>query len=75
MVEQAFTKYENGNMKEILDPSMGATVDRDTLKKMFDLAFRCVAPTRADRPEMKTVGEQLWGIRMDYLRSKRIGNY
>ncbi|KAL1816015.1 hypothetical protein ACET3Z_018589 [Daucus carota] len=74
-IRWAFTKYENGNMKEILDPSMGATVDRDTLKKMFDLAFRCVAPTRADRPEMKTVGEQLWGIRMDYLRSKRIGNY
>lgn len=74
-IRWAFTKYESGNMKEILDPSMGTTVDRDTLKKMFDLAFRCVAPTRVDRPEMKTVGEQLWGIRMDYLRSRRIGNY
>ncbi|KAK1400060.1 Protein kinase domain-containing protein [Heracleum sosnowskyi] len=74
-IRWAFTKYESGNMKEILDPSMGTTVDRDTLKKMFDLAFRCVAPTRADRPEMKTVGEQLWGIRMDYLRSRRIGNH
>lgn len=74
-IRWAFKTYEKGNVKEILDPSMGTTVDRDTLKKMFDLAFRCVAPTRADRPEMKSVGEQLWGIRMDYLRSRRIGNY
>lgn len=68
---QAFRKYNEGRMKEIVDPSMKGTVDEEILEKMFDLAIQCVAPTRADRPDMKLVGEHLWGIRMDYHRSGR----
>lgn len=63
--------YEEGNIKEIVDPLMEGTVGKDILGKMFNLAIHCVAPTRADRPDMKSVGEQLWGIRMKYLRSVR----
>ncbi|XP_077223157.1 calmodulin-binding receptor-like cytoplasmic kinase 3 [Tasmannia lanceolata] len=65
----AFNKYNEGNTKDILDPSMEEAVDEETLEKMLGLAFQCAAPTRTDRPTMKEVGEQLWGIRIDYLRS------
>ncbi|XP_071726802.1 probable receptor-like protein kinase At5g38990 [Rutidosis leptorrhynchoides] len=54
---------------------MKEAVDGETFSKMLVLAFQCVAPTRVDRPEMKSVGEQLWLIRMDYLRQGRKGTY
>lgn len=70
---QAFKKYDEGNVRMIVDPLMQEVVDEDILMKMFDLAFQCAAPTKSDRPDMKAVGEQLWAIRMDYLRSTRRG--
>lgn len=54
---------------ELVDPEMKEAVDSDVLMKMFDLAFQCAAPVRTDRPDMKAVGEQLWAIRADYLKS------
>lgn len=55
----------------MVDPLIQENIDREILVKMFGLAIQCAAPTRADRPDMKAVGEQLWGIRMDYLRSEK----
>lgn len=52
-----------------MDPSMQEAVKTEVLMKMFDLAFQCAAPVRADRPDMKAVGEHLWAIRADYLKS------
>ncbi|KAL5697892.1 non-specific serine/threonine protein kinase [Ranunculus cassubicifolius] len=72
-IKWAFNSYNDGNVVGLLDPSMNETVDVEILKKMFSLAFQCAAPTRGDRPNMKEVGEQLWLIRMDYLRSVRKG--
>uniref|UniRef100_A0A5B6YHN6 non-specific serine/threonine protein kinase n=1 Tax=Davidia involucrata TaxID=16924 RepID=A0A5B6YHN6_DAVIN len=69
----AFKKYDEGNVMEMMDPLMQEVVDVEILLKMFGLAIQCAAPTRSDRPDMKSVGEQLWGIRMDYLRSGRRG--
>ncbi|KAJ4952308.1 hypothetical protein NE237_029140 [Protea cynaroides] len=68
-IRWAFKKYEEGNVVELVDPLMKEVVPVEILVKMFSLAFQCAAPTRSDRPDMKEVGEQLWGIRMDYLRS------
>ncbi|THG23860.1 hypothetical protein TEA_000877 [Camellia sinensis var. sinensis] len=70
-IRWAFNNYNEGRLKETLDPLMQEVVDEEILGKMFELAFQCAAPTRSDRPDMKTVGEQLWAIRMDYLRSGR----
>ncbi|KAL3840749.1 hypothetical protein ACJIZ3_025340 [Penstemon smallii] len=70
-IRWAFRKYNEGKFLEMLDPLMNERIDKDILVKMFGLAIQCAAPTRADRPDMKAVGEQLWGIRMDYLRSER----
>ncbi|CAJ2634682.1 calmodulin-binding receptor-like cytoplasmic kinase 3 [Trifolium pratense] len=65
----AFRKYNEGSVVELLDPLMQEAVKTDVAVKMFDLAFNCAAPVRTDRPDMKTVGEQLWAIRADYLKS------
>ncbi|CAI9787386.1 unnamed protein product [Fraxinus pennsylvanica] len=70
-IKWAFRKYNEGKLLEMLDPMMKETVDKEILAKMFGLAIQCVAPTRTDRPDMKSVAEQLWGIRMDYSRSGR----
>ncbi|KAK7330046.1 hypothetical protein VNO77_24231 [Canavalia gladiata] len=67
----AFRKYNEGSVVELVDPLMEEAVNADVLMKMFDLAFQCAAPIRADRPDMKSVGEQLWAIRADYLKSAR----
>lgn len=52
----------------MIDPAMEEAVDAVVLWKLLDLALCCVAPSGADRPGMKTVAEQLWNIRKDYLR-------
>ncbi|KAL3331883.1 hypothetical protein AABB24_032484 [Solanum stoloniferum] len=66
-----FRKYNEGSVLEMLDPQMKESVNAEILVKMFGLAIQCAAPTRKDRPDMKIVGEQLWAIRMDYLRNGR----
>ncbi|GFS40810.1 calmodulin-binding receptor-like cytoplasmic kinase 3 [Actinidia rufa] len=69
-----FKKFDEGNVRDMVDPLMQEVLDEEILMKMFELAFQCAAPTRNDRPDMKAVGEQLWVIRMDYLRRGRRGS-
>ncbi|KAF2310585.1 hypothetical protein GH714_014961 [Hevea brasiliensis] len=66
-----FRKYNEGTVVDMVDPLMEEKVDGEVLMKMFALAIQCAAPIRADRPDMKTAGEQLWAIRADYLKSAR----
>lgn len=70
---QAFNKYNEGHVVELVDPRMEEVVDAEILTKMFALAFQCAAPVKNDRPEMKSVGEQLWAIRADYVKTSRRG--
>ncbi|CAD5189271.1 unnamed protein product [Musa acuminata subsp. malaccensis] len=70
-VRWAFSKYNEGNEREILDPRLREVVGDEVLQKIFALAFQCAAPTRRDRPAMREVVEQLWEIRKDYGRSRR----
>ncbi|KAK4431773.1 Calmodulin-binding receptor-like cytoplasmic kinase [Sesamum alatum] len=72
-IKWVFRKYNERRFLEMVDPLMKESIKEEILVKMFDLAIQCAAPTRGDRPDMKAVGEQLWGIRMDYLRSDRRG--
>lgn len=65
----AIRKYNEGIVVELVDPLMEEAVNTDVLMKMFDLAFQCAAPIRTERPDMKSVSEQLWAIRADYLKS------
>ncbi|RZC51067.1 hypothetical protein C5167_019491 [Papaver somniferum] len=72
-IRWAFKNYKAGKLVEMLDPSMTEAVHVEILSKMFSLAFQCAAPTRRDRPNMKEAGEQLWEIRMNYLKSGKRG--
>ncbi|XP_022732394.1 calmodulin-binding receptor-like cytoplasmic kinase 3 isoform X2 [Durio zibethinus] len=72
-IRWAFQKYNEGHIVELVDHMMEEVVDAEILVKIFALAFQCAAPIRKDRPEMKSVGEQLWAIRADYLKSSRRG--
>ncbi|KAI3495974.1 hypothetical protein L1887_38322 [Cichorium endivia] len=72
-IRWAFGKYNEGEIMDLVDPQMKEAVDGEIFSKMLSLAFQCAAPTRVDRPDMKVVGEQLWVIRMDYLRHGRRG--
>ncbi|KAI5320653.1 PREDICTED: calmodulin-binding receptor [Prunus dulcis] len=69
----AFKKLNEGRTVELVDPALEKVVDAEVVVKIFDLAIQCAAPVRADRPDMKSVGEQLWTIRADYLRSVKKG--
>lgn len=68
---QAFNKFNEGRVAELVDPLMEEVVSAEILTKMFDLAFRCAAPVRADRPDMQSVGQQLWVIRADSINSRK----
>ncbi|EPS71736.1 hypothetical protein M569_03023, partial [Genlisea aurea] len=74
-VQWVYRKYRAGKIMETVDPEMtktnAAPADERILMKVFALALRCAAPTRVNRPDMKSVGEQLWGIRMEYLNGRR----
>ncbi|CAM8942574.1 unnamed protein product [Rhodiola kirilowii] len=65
----AFKNYNEGLVPMLVDPRMQETIDARVLYKMFGLAIQCAAPVRADRPDMKSVAEQLWAMRMDYLKT------
>ncbi|XP_019198251.1 PREDICTED: calmodulin-binding receptor-like cytoplasmic kinase 3 [Ipomoea nil] len=67
----AFGKFTDGNTMDMLDPAMRERIDAEILGRMFELSFQCAAPTRADRPDMKMVGERLWAVRMEYSRRGR----
>ncbi|KAF7806444.1 calmodulin-binding receptor-like cytoplasmic kinase 3 [Senna tora] len=69
----AFRKFNEGNVVELLDPLMKEAVNAEVLMKMLDLAFQCAAPVRADRPDMKSVVQQLWTVRAEYLKSAKRG--
>ncbi|XP_078438161.1 calmodulin-binding receptor-like cytoplasmic kinase 3 [Wolffia australiana] len=68
-VKWAFKSYNEGRIKEIMDPLLREEVDENVLSQLFNLAFRCASSTRNIRPAMNEVGHQLWEIRRDYNRS------
>ncbi|KAI9117225.1 hypothetical protein K1719_011391 [Acacia pycnantha] len=68
----AFKKFHEGNVVALLDPAMRESVKTEVVMKMIELAFQCAAaPVRADRPDMKSVVQQLWTIRAEYLKGAR----
>ncbi|KAJ9551033.1 hypothetical protein OSB04_015078 [Centaurea solstitialis] len=74
-IRWAFGKFNDNEVMDLVDPMLKEGVDAQVFAKMLVLAFQCAAPTRADRPDMKAVGEQLWAIRMDYLRHGGKGEF
>ncbi|KAK4753925.1 hypothetical protein SAY87_002029 [Trapa incisa] len=69
-----FEKLEEGNVLELVDPRIEEAVGGEVLVPFFELAIHCAAPVRADRPDMKSVVERLWGIRVEYNRRQGRGS-
>ncbi|XP_028753996.1 calmodulin-binding receptor-like cytoplasmic kinase 3 [Neltuma alba] len=67
----AFRRFDEGNVLALLDPAMKESVNTEVVMKMIELAIQCAAPVRADRPGMKSVVQQLWTIRAEYLKGSR----
>jgi hypothetical protein len=60
-------KFHEGNIEALLDPRLEKSeVNLIVAKKIFELAFRCAAPIRHDRPSMKEASEYLWRVRKDH---------
>lgn len=70
-IRWAVNSYNEGDMLRLVDPLMNEPVDVEILKKIFWVAFQCAAPGKADRPDMKSVGEQLWEIRVEYQKARK----
>ncbi|KAG6466570.1 hypothetical protein ZIOFF_075658 [Zingiber officinale] len=65
--ERAMKKFRGGKAIEILDPVLPRTpANTLAVEKILELASRCLAPARQNRPAMKSCGEMLWNIRKDY---------
>ena len=63
----AMGRFIGGASAAVLDPHLARTlaVER-TLEMVLELAFRCMAPVRQDRPAMSDCCRALWAIRKTY---------
>lgn len=60
-------KLNEGEAVVAMDPRLRRTsASTRTTENMLKLARRCLDPSRPSRPSMKTIGEELWGIRKEY---------
>ena len=60
-------RFLEGNAISILDPRLDQTTENTfALEKLLELALRCLAPHRENRPPMNRCCEILWTIRKDY---------
>ena len=64
---QAIKKFTDGEAIMILDPRLDRSVANNlALEKILELALKCLANQRQNRPTMKRCAEILWSIRKDY---------
>ncbi|XP_022948151.1 calmodulin-binding receptor-like cytoplasmic kinase 1 [Cucurbita moschata] len=66
-IRWAMQKLNEGEAVVAMDPRLRRTsASTRTTENMLKLARRCLDPSRLSRPSMKTIGEELWGIRKEY---------
>ncbi|XP_073040890.1 calmodulin-binding receptor-like cytoplasmic kinase 2 [Primulina eburnea] len=63
----AMRKFSCGEAILTLDPRLvRSPANIFALEKILELAFRCLAPNRRNRPSMRKCAEILWEVRKDY---------
>lgn len=63
----AIKKFTDGDAILVLDPRLERSPANNlALEKTLELALRCLAPYRQNRPTMRRCAEILWCIRKDY---------
>ncbi|KAJ7542961.1 hypothetical protein O6H91_09G019900 [Diphasiastrum complanatum] len=66
-IRWAFKKFREGQIVHTVDTRLEISSESYiTIGRMAELAFRCAAPTRNERPTMKEAAEILCNIRKDY---------
>lgn len=66
----AFQMFVNGEGIKVLDPKLEKSSSAFLMiEKVLELAFRCTAPSKQERPTMKATSEALWNVRKDYRNS------
>ncbi|KAK8963260.1 Calmodulin-binding receptor-like cytoplasmic kinase 2 [Platanthera guangdongensis] len=62
----AMKKFMNGDAILVLDPNLPETPAATlAVEKILELSLQCLAPTRHNRPNMRSCAEILWCIRKD----------
>ncbi|URD86624.1 tyrosine protein kinase domain containing protein [Musa troglodytarum] len=66
-IKWALKNFRQGKTIQVLDPNIPHTPANNlALEKILELAFHCLAPSRQNRPSMRSCAEILWNIRKDY---------
>nr|AAT68475.1 calcium/calmodulin-regulated receptor-like kinase [Medicago sativa] len=66
-IRWAMKMLKNGDAVFAMDPRLRRSpASIKVVKKVFKLAFQCLAPSIHSRPAMKNCAEVLWGIRKDF---------
>lgn len=66
-IRWALEKFLAGDAILALDRKVTrSAAARLAVERVLELAFRCTAPSRQDRPSMKETAKMLWNIRKDY---------
>ncbi|GFY90252.1 calmodulin-binding receptor-like cytoplasmic kinase 2 [Actinidia rufa] len=70
----AIKKFIDGEAIMILDPRLDRSAANNVaLEKILELALKCLANQRQNRPTMKRCAEILWSIRKDYRELSGFG--
>ncbi|GAB4844505.1 Calmodulin-binding receptor-like cytoplasmic kinase 2 [Ancistrocladus abbreviatus] len=63
----AIGKFIEGDTISVMDPRLKRNeANNQLVKKILELAFKCIAPHRKSRPTMGQCAEMLWSMRKDY---------
>ncbi|XP_064947098.1 calmodulin-binding receptor-like cytoplasmic kinase 2 [Musa acuminata AAA Group] len=66
-IKWALKNFQQGKTIQVLDHNIPHTPANNlALEKILELAFQCLAPSRQNRPSMRSCAEILWNIRKDY---------
>ncbi|KAF0935455.1 hypothetical protein E2562_032702 [Oryza meyeriana var. granulata] len=70
----AMRKFIDGAAADVLDPHLARTAAAVRAAEMvMELAFRCLAPVRQDRPSMGECCRALWAVRKTYRDMVQVG--
>ncbi|KAL2653627.1 hypothetical protein R1flu_021755 [Riccia fluitans] len=62
LLEWVQSSIQNGNIRTIVDPTMGSSYDEESVWKVTELALSCLRPNLSDRPDMTCVLQELMEV-------------
>ncbi|KAL2653628.1 hypothetical protein R1flu_021756 [Riccia fluitans] len=62
LLEWVQSSIQNGNIRTIMDPTMGSSYNEEAVWKVTELALSCLRPNMSDRPDMTRVLQELMEV-------------